>query len=253
LSPAIIKHVTAGATAQTNPTNYESGDSTVAPVTATPNEYSVSFQISNTDLNSGVQMANLVTVNTANFADKVLNIAMGPVTIANFNGSTAFGGAASLICAASAFGLNELQILQGALSKSPIKNLILDPNYIARIANQPGFYQKAGTVGGPSNGWVAYGWDGIFQNTNFTGAGPNVKGFACKPGAIGGVWGPPLLPPMIPGGILQNQIQTVPGLEAKVLAEYWFNPATRTSWASLRTILGVNKVDGTAGYIVTSQ
>jgi ATP-dependent protease ClpP protease subunit len=245
LAPGILKHVTAGSTAQTNPTSYESGNSTVAPVTVTPAEHSVSYQISNTDLNSGVRMADLVTVNTANFANIVIEAALAPVTTANFTGG-------SVVSAAAVFGFSDLAQIQALLKKSPIKNLILDGAYIARIANTPGFFQTAGVVGGSPQAWKAFGWDGIYQNTDWTGAGANAVGFACHPQAIGGIIGLPMLPAIIPGNILASNVVTVEGLDIQILAEAWFNPATRTSWNSLRVMDGWSKVDATAGFLITS-
>ena len=245
LAPGILKHVTVGSTAQTDPTSYESGNSTVAPVTVTPHEHSVSFQISNTDLNSGVRMADLVRINTANFANVVIEAAVTPITAANYTGAVT-------VSAASAFSFSDLATLQALLKKSPIKNLVIDGAYIARISNTPAFFQTAGTVGGSPTAWRAFGWNLIAQNTDWTTAGANVQGFACNPQALGGIIGLPLLPAVIPGNILSSNVATVDGLDIQVLQEAWFNPATRTSWNSLRVMDGWAKVDATAGFLLTS-
>ncbi len=79
-----------------------------------------------------------------------------------------------------------------------------------------------------------------------------VQGFACNPQAIGGIIGPPLLPPMIPGAILSSTTVTIDGLDIQVLAEAWFNPATRILWNSLRVMDGWAAVDKTAGFMITS-
>jgi hypothetical protein len=252
LAPGVLKHITAGGTAQTDPTNYETGNSTVTPVTITPHEHSVSYQISNTDLNSGVRMADLVRINTANFANKVGEAATAPITTTNFDGTTTFG-TPSYVAAAAGFNFSDMAALQAALKKSPIKNLIMDGAYIARVANTPAFFQTAGTVGGDTGAWKAFGWDVIAQTSDWTGAGANVQGFACNPQAIGGIIGLPLLPAMIPGGILASNVVTVDQLDIQVLAESWFNPATRTAWNSLRCVDGWAKVDGTAGFLITSS
>jgi ATP-dependent protease ClpP protease subunit len=245
LAPGILKHVTAFSTAQTDPTSYESGNSTVAPVTVTPHEHSVSYQISNIDLNSGVRMQDLVTGNTANFANVVIEAAIAPISVANF-------GAATVIRAAELFSFTDLATLQAALKKSSIKNLIIDGSYIARISNVPGFFQVAGTVGGSPQAWKPYGWDGIYNNTDWTGSAANAQGFACNPQAIGGIIGLPILPSVNTSGVFSSSTMTVDGLDIQVLAEAWFNPATRTSWNSLRCIDGFAKVDATAGFILTS-
>jgi hypothetical protein len=241
----VLKHVTVGSTTGTNLTNFEAGDSTVAPVSVTMNQYTQPFQVSNSDLNSGLRMQNLVTINTANFANKVIEVATAPITAANFTGAVT-------TVPAAAFSFSDLASLQALLKKSPIKNLIIDGTYVARISNTPGFFQTAGTVGGSPYAWKAFGWDGIFQNTDWTGAGANVQGFACNPQAIAGIVGLPLIPPNIPGGILSTTVMTVDQLDIKVLVCMWFNPATRTMWTSYDVMAGFTALDTSAGYLVTS-
>jgi hypothetical protein len=242
----ILKHVTAGAATQTDATDFESGgNSTVAPVSITPHQYTQNFQVSNADLNNGLRMENLTKINTGNFANKVIEVATVPITVAIF-------GAATVTSSAAAFSFTDLATLQAALKKSPIKNLILDGAYIARIANTPGFFQSAGVVGGNPGAWKAFGWDLIAQNTDWTGAGANVVGFACAPQAIAGVVGLPLTPGGIPGGILAMNTEQVPGLNITIAAFTWFSTKTRTLWSSLDVILGVKECDTTAGFVITS-
>lgn len=245
LATGVLKHVTAGAATQTDATDFESGNSTVAPVSVTMHQYSQSFQVSNSDLNSGLRMEDLVKINTANFANKVIEVATAPITAAIFT-------ATPLISAAAAFGFSDLAQLQGQLKKSPIKNLILDGAYIARIANTPGFFQQTGLVGGNTGAWKAFGWDVIAQNTDWTGAGANIVGFACNPQAIAGITGLPLTPPNIPGGIFSTTTATVPGLEASVMLSTWFNPKTRTMWSGMDIMAGFKEVDTTAGIVIAS-
>lgn len=245
LATGVLKNPTAGGSAQTDATNFESGNSTVGPLSVTMHQYTVSFQVSNSDLNSGLRMQDLVTINSANFANKVTEVATAPITVANFTGT-------AITQPAAAFGFSDLATLQGLLKKSPIKNVILDGTYIANIANTPAFFQQAGVVGGATTAWRAFGWDLIAQNSDWTGAGTNVQGFACNPQAIVGITGLPLNPPNIPGGILQQSSMTIPGLETSIAVYSWFNTATRTMWASYDIMLGVVLGDATAGYIVKS-
>lgn len=247
LATGVLKHVTVGATAQTNATNFESGDSTVAPVSVTTAQKTVSFNVSNSDLNSGLRMENLVTINAAVFANTVIETVTAPITVANF-------GAAAVASAAAAFSFSDLATLQGALKKSPIKNLILDGTFIARIANTPGFFQTTGVVGGGSGAWKAFGWDMITQNTDWTGtvAGDKVQGFACNPQAIIVLAGRPLTPANIPGGILSEETFVVPEVNVTVTLYKWFNPSTRIFWCSYDIVVGAAAVDKTAGFIVAS-
>jgi hypothetical protein len=242
---AVLKHVTAGPTTQTDATSFESGNSTIDPTSVTMHQYSTAFAVSNTDLQSGLRMEDLRTLALANFSNSVIEAATAPITVGNF-------GAATVISSSTAFGLSDLATLQAALKKSPVKNLILDGAYVARIANNPGFFQKAGNVGGPSNGWAAYGWDGIYQNSDWTGAGTGVVGFACAPQAIAGVVGLPAAV-QAPGGILEMKTAVIPGLDISVAVYRWMNPATRTMWCSYDVMAGFTVLDTTAGFIVTSS
>jgi hypothetical protein len=242
---AQVKHVTAGPTVQTNATNFESGDATVTNIAVTPAQITASFNISNADLQGGLRMENLNTIALANLSNKLIELATAPMTTANFPGP--------LVCGAPAFGFSELATLQASLKKAPTKNLILDGSYLARISNTPGFFQKPGTVSGGANGWQGFGWDGIYHNTDWTGAGANVQGIACAPQAITAVFGLPASPGNIPGGILERTVFTVPGLNVQVALFAWFNPATRVSWMSYDAICGFTATgDTNSGFLITS-
>lgn len=245
LAVAQAKFVTAGATTQTNATNFESGDSTVTNVQMTPNQITTSFHVSNAELNSGLRLADLVKVNLRTFANSVMSAVLAPVTVANFTANT------PLVCASGAFGFNELSTLWGQLKKSPEKNVLLDGPYLARIINQPTFYQKTGTDGS-GGGWRAFGWDGVFLNTNWTGtnAGDNVVGFAAGPQAVGVLAGPPL---DVPSNTMQREAITIPDLNLTVAAHLWFALSSRTAWMSFDLVVGASLLDATAGVIIKSQ
>jgi hypothetical protein len=244
-----LKHVTVGSTTGTDLTNFETGtaaDATVVPATVVMHQYTQPFQVSNTDLQSGLRMGDLVTINSALFANKVIEVATAPITRAIFT-------ATPLVSAAAAFGFSDLATLQGQLKKSPIKNLVLDGAYLARISNSPGFFQKVGTMNGNPNAWAAFGWDYIAGNSDWTGADTGVVGFACHPQAIAGVTGLPAMHPNIPGNILGQTTMVVPGIQATVAFYTWMNTATRTMWASYDIMAGFKEVDTTAGIIVASS
>ncbi len=245
MAAAVIRNVTAGSATGTDLTDFEAGNSTVGAKSATMHQYSQPFQVSNDDLQKGLRMEHLVTINVANFANKIIEVATVPITTSIF-------GAATVVQTAAAFSFTEMAALQAALKNSAIKNLILDGSYVARIANTPGFFQTAGVVGGSTSAWKAFGWDGIFPNSDWTGAGANVKGFACHPQAIAGVTGLPVTPPSIPGGIMSVNTFVVPGLQVTVAVYTWFNPKTRTMWTSYDIMAGFVAVDTTAGFLVTS-
>src|ERR1051325_2781715 len=76
-----LKHVTVGSTTGTDLTNFETGtaaDATVVPATVVMHQYTQPFQVSNTDLQSGLRMGDLVTINSALFANKVIEVGTAP-------------------------------------------------------------------------------------------------------------------------------------------------------------------------------
>jgi ATP-dependent protease ClpP protease subunit len=248
MKPLSVGHIpmaTAGSTTQTDATNFEtSGDSTVTPISVTPHQYTQGFHVSNADLNSGLRMENLIEINTAAFADKILAVAFVPVTTANFTGT-------AITAADAAFGWTEMAEAWGLLKKSSIRHAILDGEYMARLLNNPAYLQAALTADG--SGARAFGWDGVHLNTNWTGAGSNVRGFFCNPQAIGALSGLPLTPPQgIPGNSLQEKTIVVPDVNIPIAAYNWFSLGSRTLWASFDVMFGVAAGDTTAGFILKS-
>jgi hypothetical protein len=110
-----------------------------------------------------------------------------------------------------------------------------------------------GTVGGNRNAWQAYGWDNIALNTDWSGAGANVRGFACGENAIGIISGLPLNPPEgIPGNIVQTGVATIPDVEIGIATYAWFSPQARSFFFTFDLILGATLIDETQGVLVKS-
>jgi hypothetical protein len=226
-----------------NLTNFEDGDTVMEAVEIPVDQYTRPFNINNSDLQGGLRMENLVDINVAKFADIITSVVMAPLTTANYP-------ATPLLSAASAFDFSDLQTLSGQLKKSRVKNLILDGEYLARIINSPGLFQKAGIA--PGTGWQAFGWDGIYLNSSWSGAAANVVGFACNPQALGIIAGLPLQAP-VSEQVLTRTVMTLPGLELSVVLHNWFSLQQRAGWASLDVMLGASLLDGTAGVLIKSS
>ena len=196
------------------------------------------------DLNSGLRMEDLRAKAIATFADTICAAATAPITAATFTGTP-------LVRAAGAFNLSDLATLQGQLQKASKKNLILDGTYLARITNQPGYFQKTGEGLQDSTGYTAYGWNGIYLASNWTGAGANIKGFGCNPQALVRATGLPINPPNGAGTLNTTTIE-LPGLRCAVAMSAWFSLASRTMFTSWDIIAGFTAGDTTAGYVVAS-
>ncbi|MGA3266207.1 MAG: hypothetical protein ABSE16_05220 [Verrucomicrobiota bacterium] len=248
LATGELKYTTGGEPTQiagTAPTTFEPATgSTVGAITIVPQWFNQPMRVSANDLNSGLRLDDLREKNLAMFADAVTVAATAPITAANFSAQT------PLIQTFGGFGFSDLATLQGQLQKSPIKNAILNGNYLARILNQPGFFQKTGTDMEDAGGYQAFGWNGIYEASNWTGAGNNVNGFACNPQAIVRATGLPLNPTNIPGGTLNSTMLDLPALGIAVQFNLWFSLSTRTLFASWDLIAGFAAGDTTAGVVV---
>jgi ATP-dependent Clp protease protease subunit len=245
LSTVQLKLVTGGSTVQTDATNFESGDSTVTNKAVTLHQYTASFHVSNSELNSGMRMEDIIEKNLGGLADKILEVAFTPVTVANFNQHTA------ITSAPEAFGFSDLAAGWGRIKKSSIKNAVIDGEYMARILNQPVFFQAAGL--GSGAGWKAFGWDNIELNTQWAGAGSgeNIRGLICNPQALGAASGLPVQAPES-GNVLRRGSLVVPGPNITIATHSWFSLASRKMWMSYDLMFGSTLLDNTAGVLLKS-
>ena len=244
-----------GSDTLTSPTDWSTvpGDSTLTGPTVTPLHYSQLLYLTNAQLNSGVRMADLIEAKLGSFRSAIGKVVTAPITLANFGATPGTTGAiAPVTSAAATFGFSDLATLQGGLKKSAMKNLLLDGEYIAMIANSPSFFQQAGVLGGMRNAWSAFGWDLLCLNTVWP-SGENVIGFACNPQAIGIIAGLPLnAPEGIPGNTMQSGVAILEGPQISVQVNVWFDLNVRTLRASYDIVLGASAIDKTAGIIVKS-
>ena len=230
---------TAGGTAQTNPTNWESGDSTIANVPVTVADYSVSFHITPLQMNNSYKLAQLMEINVQNFVNKIMDIAVGPLNSTHWT---------NFIEAAATFSTTNLKTIWGGIARSPIKNIMLDGTYYQNFLPA-----SLTTEIGPRAGLA--GFDGFFLNTRFNGAGTNVMGFAGGKQSIAYVSGLPSYDDETKADLNATVIQ-IPidgkGLTLPVMACTWLSRATRTRWASLDVMFGAAKLDNTKGYLIKS-
>src|ERR1035441_4890340 len=244
-----------GSDTLTDATDFSSGgDSTLTGPTIAVHQYTQTMHLTNAQLNSGIRFADLIEAKLGSLRSKIAQVVTTPITVANF-GTTAgtTGAALPLVSAPAAFGFSDLAYLQGALKKSNIKNVILDGEYIARIANTPGFFQAAGVVGGMEGAWKAFGWDLIALLTEWQAADANVRGIALNPQAIGIIAGLPLNPlEGIPGNVVQTGVAQLAGPAISVATYLWMDANARTMRASYDLILGATAVDKTAAVLIKS-
>lgn len=235
-----------GSTTLTNATNFENGDSTIAPVTVTVAQYTEPFHVTNGHLNSGFRMEDLLTAKLASLGSKISQVIGNYLKTANFN------TLAPVISVPGAFNFTNMSTAWGELKKANRKNIMLDGEYLARIINNPAFLQATPVI--PGAGWKnVIGWDYVALHTEYSAAGANVRGFFGDEQALGIIAGLPLVDaPAIPGGILAQATGMLPGVNLPIAVYAWFNTSTRTYWASFDIMFGANVLDSTAGGLIAS-
>lgn len=242
-----FRYSTSGPTAQTNPTNWESGDSVQDNVNVQVNQYSVSWQLSPKELNTGFRLNQLVDQALISFGNKIIDAAFTPLTTTNFS---------NVVQAQSGLVYQNLQTIWAAIAKAPQKNLILDATAMSVIMPRDKYGFDI------SNGSPGYGFDAIYLNTRWTGAGTNVYGFAGNRNALAFISGLPEMDDETRSD-LQTTTLTVPigapgtgqmpsGSTLQVYASTWLARSTRIRWASLDVMFGAAKVDNTAARILLS-
>lgn len=229
--------VSAGSTGQTNPTTWESGDSTRVAKEVTVNRYSKSFQCSSAESNQGFQLMQLVKRNAMEFGETLMDVALTPVTVANFTIDP-------IVAAQAAFGDNELAAGYAKIGAYPEKFAILDSRAYANFLSVDKL--SLGAVAGRS------GMAGIYENTRWTGAGANVYGLICNPDAVLVGAALPKDPPEVVSDMLANDVFVIEGLGLPVQYSVWVSRATKTVWASFDVMFGAALGVSAAGVLVKS-
>ncbi len=224
-----VPKVTAGATAQTNPTDFEIGDSAISNIPVTVDQLSVSFHITNAQAQQGFRLATLFDINLHVLANKILDAAMAPVTVANY-------GAATVVAASTAFDTDDLKLLHAAAKDFDMKNLVLDGSYLAQFmpTNHDSF--KFGEDG-------AFGFDKIAPNNRWTGAGANIQGFVCDPQALAVASGASVLDEAVASQMIHDEMIELPMLGLTVRFTCWGSVGSRAVWGCYDVMFGAAKGD----------
>lgn len=198
------------------------------------------FHVDNFDLQGGLRLENLVEIHARKFAASLLDVVFALITTGNF-------GAPIVTSAAASFAWQDLAPLFAALKKSDKKNLVVETEYYARLANQPNLFQ---VVGGDSNGARAFGLDGIYSCSKFDACGAGIVGFMSNPQALAVGIGLPMVPAHAPG--LETGTLELPGLGIRVQTNRWASVATRSSWCSFDVCFGAAVADNTALKLISA-
>lgn len=237
LSTINVPVVSAGPTVQTNPTDFQSGNSTVDTAAVTVAQLTASFHITNAEANKGYSLMWLLKKAMQVLSMKVVDTILAPVTTSNF-------GTAVLDVAAASFSSTNLKtIWSGGNGKNFLThNLALDGEHYAQLL--PTTLESFGLGG------AAYGFDSIMCHNRWTGAGSNVCGFHFDSEAIAIGLGFPAMNAEIARDMIASENVTLEELALPVQFNQWVERSSRTMWASLDIMVGAAAADKTAGELI---
>jgi ATP-dependent protease ClpP protease subunit len=231
-----VPKATSGSTVQTNPSNFESGDGQVDAISVTVNQKSVSFHVTNTELQQGYALAQLAEKNAHQLADAISDVWTPLLDATTYSSAITIGTAAN-------FDTADLPQIYAAAKNYNRKNLILDGGHLAYLLPQDKDYFRIGEAG-------AYGFDGIWEQNRWTTAQTNTVGFICSPDAIAIAAGIPLN--TVTTSTRRMGVTTMENLGLSVATCEWDSDSTREQWASYDIMIGAADGDTTQANVLIS-
>lgn len=233
----MVPFVSGGNAVQTNPTNFETGDTEIGNRTITLDHISKSFNITSADYGVGRRLEMLAQYNMEAVASKIEAMVFTLLTEANYGAPAVTG------ITAGAMSVGNLKTLYGAIP-GDVKVAILKDNEFANLlpSDLNGFditRQRSG-----------YGYDVIDRSgAGFASAGTKIVGFGANPAAIVMASALPEYHPGV-GDLLDLQTVEIPGLGISVQSCIWGSTGTRNVWGSFDVLFGAQVGDGAAGKLV---
>ena len=233
-----VEVVSGGATAQTNPSSYtSSSDSTKIARSVTVNQHSISFKVTQAELNNGHRLRSLLRKNLQVIGTACRDAIFAPITAANY-------GAAVLDSTAAAFDASDLQTVWAGTKDFPTRHLILDGGYFSKLLPTNADSFLPGQSG-------AYGFDSIGMNNAWAGAEAKVIGFCGSADALAIASGEPIMDDEIQDLLSFFEPVELPGGLTAYLSSFT-DLATRTRYMNISVMLGAAVGDNTAGAIITN-
>ncbi len=229
------------ATAQQNPTNYESGDTTNDAVAVTVNEETISFNVSSQEMMQGERLETKAGNNLHGLADNIWDEVVALCNDANSDNDI-------ITCVQTSFTDTQRQALWASIAKGGERHLILDGTaYAENLPADKNAFELS------QRG--AYGFDGFHLATKWdaTGAESNLYGLAVTPNAFAVAAGLPEISPAVANNLEAVGTAEIPDLGLTVQTCLWGSTSTRATWISYGVMFGVSVGDGTAFTLVVSS
>lgn len=227
--------VGSGSTTQTNPTNYESGDSSVTAVSVSMNEYSNAFHITSAERNSGRKLEKLLAVNVHALMNKLDAVTSALFTTSNY-------GSAVLDKDPTTVTTADIKTLIAATGKFNERNLVTDATFWAQFAVTTD-KNSLGVMDG------AYGLDTMGYITDWTNAGTNVNGIIADPQGVAVASRLPKNDDEVAEVIDLATFELPNGMTAQIAK--WVSVSSRNTWHSVDIVFGAAAGDTSALKLIT--
>ena len=234
----LVPYVSGGSAVQTNPTNFETGDTYIAQCPITLAHISKSFYLTSSDIGTGRRLENLAKQNLAIVTNQLETLVFTLMTEA------LFGTAVT--------GLSGLSTGMTAANMKTLFNNIVGKNKVAILKDTV----FSGLLPSDLNGYditkqkSGYGFDYIdYTGAGFASAGTHVVGFGGSPGAI-------VMASAIPeysapvADLLDSEVVEVPDVGLSIQTNLWGSAASRNVWASYDILFGAAVGDASAGRVI---
>lgn len=229
--------VSSAGSIQTNPSNFETGDTVAGDVAVTVNQLSKSFHVAHAEGNLGLKLAQYGPTNALVLSEGIVAVVTALLTNGNY-------GADNVIGAAASFDSADLPAILALAKNFSRATLLLDGGHLAYLLPTTREHFAFGEPG-------AYGFDGgIYKNNLWTSAATDICGFVCGPDSIAIATGQPA---NLPAGEYMTQEIVPVGAGISVTATTWFSRSSRAMWGSFDVMFGAAKADTTQGKILTTQ
>lgn len=232
----LVPYASAGTAVQTNPTNFETGDTTLENAAITMDHISKSFYITSADFQVGRRLEQLAQFNMQVVTSKIEAMVFALLTEANY-------GVAVTGITAGAMSVANLKTLYGAIPGDTKVAILKDTEFANLLPSDLNGFDITRQRSG-------YGYDVIDRSgAGFASAGTKIVGFGANPAAIVMASALPAYPAAV-GELMDTQVIEIPGLGLSIQSNIWSSTATRNVWCSFDALFGAAPGDKTAGKLV---
>lgn len=231
---------TAAEAVQENATDFEGGATTIANKPIAVSQYTQRMQLTNAERRSGYRLVDQLGINMNSLLDKLIDVMLTPVTLANF------GTTAVVDKTAADFGAADVKTIRAEIAKANRKILMLHPDWYTKLLPTTLEHIRIQDNGGA--GFA--GFDEIHEITRWDGAGANIVGFAGDPQALGMVARLPEIPSEA-ANLMDTEVMLLEEAGLNIQVNTWFATGSRNTYHTFDVLFGAAQLDGEAARCIT--